>query len=806
MGTLLQDLKYGLRMLIKNPGFTAVAVLTLALGIGANTAIFSVVNAVFLRHLPYKDPHQLVMVWEQNPSKGWYRNIVSAANFVDWRKQNRVFTDMAAISESGFNLTGTNEPEEILGERVTVNLFSLLGVQAAVGRTFLPEEDQPDGPRVVVLSNGLWKRRYGGDRSILGRHIEINNASFRVIGIMPSTFYFSPFGPKAELWLAGLNLRSPHRTDHAYLALARLKPGVSLAQAQSDLDSIARSIERQYPENTGMGVGLVDLREQVVGQTRSVLALLFAAVGLVLLIACANVANLMLSRATAREKEIAIRTALGAGRGRLIRQFLAESGLLAITGGVLGLLLAGWGIDALIALAPPDTPGLEYVRLDARVLGFTLLISLATGILFGFAPALSASKSHVNETLKEGGRSSTGGPSRNRLRSFLVASEFALALVLLTAAGLMIRSLVFLRQVDLGFTPKGLLTMRIALLGSKYKDQAQQSLFFQKLLPQIQSLPGVQSVALSRGIPIYGWAGMDFVTDDHPYPSPAEQPDANYLVISPDYFRTVRIPLLKGRVFTEQDTHESAGVAIVNEALARKYWPGQDPIGKRFKMGRAESKTPWLTVVGVVGNVRTEGQWAEFRPELYVPYTQYPWVLSPRHVLVRAAVNPTGLTAAIQREVGILDKDQPISQIRTMEEVVALPLAQQRFSMVLLGIFAGLALTLAAVGIFGVISYAVAQRTHEIGIRMALGAQRNDVLRLVVGQGLVLVLIGVTVGLAAGFGLTRLMSTLLFGVRPTDPATFAVVSIALTGVALLASYVPARRASKVDPMVALRYE
>lgn len=466
MGTLWQDTRYGVRMLAKNPGFAAVAVITLALGIGANTAIFSVVNAVLLRHLPYQNSDRLVMVWEQNPARGWYENIVSAANFLDWRKQNHVFTQMAAIAEKTFDMTGTEKPEELVGEQVSANLFSLLGARAAMGRTFLPEEDVPDSAGVVILSDGLWRRRYGGDRSIIGRQVELNNESFTVIGTMPPDFYFSPFGPKSELWTAGLNLRSPRRTGHAYRAIGRLKDGVSLAEARSEMDTIARAIESQYPENTGWGVGLVGLQEQVVGRTRTPLTVLFVAVGFVLLIACANVANLLLVRAAAREKEVAIRAALGAGRSRLIQQFLVESTLLASMGGALGFLLASWGIGALVALAPQDTPGLESVRFDARVFAFALLASLATGILFGLAPAFGAARSYSSEALKEG-RSTTASSGRTRLRSFLVASEFALALMLLTGAGLMIRSIVLLQGVDLGFDPKGLLTLRIALLGDR---------------------------------------------------------------------------------------------------------------------------------------------------------------------------------------------------------------------------------------------------------------------------------------------------------------------------------------------------
>jgi len=814
MGTLIQDVRYGLRMLVKNPGFTAVAVITLALGIGANTAVFSVVNAVLLRPLPYKDAGRLVVVWEQNPERGWYRNIVSAANFVDWRKQNHVFTQMAAIDpQRTFNLTGGGEPEEVWGEQVTTNLFSLLGVRPVLGRDFLPEEDKPGGPRVVILSYGVWQRRYGGDASLVGKQISLNNDSYTVVGIMPADFYFPPFWReliRVELWVPGLDLSNPVRTDHADVALARLKPGVSPTQAQAEMDTIARGIQQQYPEDKGWGVGLVALREQAVGDTRPALLVLFGAVGFVLLIACANVANLMLARATTREKEVAIRTALGAKRTRLIRQFLTESLVLAILGGALGLLLAAWSVQILVALSPKGALGLggagvDNVAISGGVLAFTIAAAVATGIAFGVAPALAVSKPDLNQSLKEGGRSSGDGSRRNRLRSALVVWEFALALVLLVGAGLMIKTLVRLGQVDLGFNPQNVLTMRIALLGSRYKEPGAQAEFFKQLLERMKSLPGVRWASVSRGLPVEGWNGMGFVTEENPSPPPNEEPDANYLVIGPDYFRVMGVPLLEGRLFTDQDTNESARVVIVNEKLARKQWPGQDPIGRRLRMD-GNNNSPWLTVVGVVGNVRTQWPFPDFLSELYVPYTQYPWLLFPRHLIVRTVSNPTGLATAIAHEVKALDKDQPVSDIRSLDQLVAEAVAQQRFAMVVLGAFASLALVLAAVGIYGVMAYSVTQRTHEIGLRMALGAQPGDVLSLVVGRGLILTLVGVGAGLAGALALTRFLSSLLYEVRPTDFGTFAAVSLLLIGVALLASYIPARRATKVDPMVALRYE
>jgi putative ABC transport system permease protein len=813
MLTVTQDLKYGLRMLAKNPAFTTVAALTLALGIGANTAIFSIVNAVLLKPLPYQDADCLVMVWEQNPERGWYHNIVSAANFLDWRRQNDVFAQMAAVDpQKAFNLAGTGNPEEVWGERVTTNLFTLLGVRPIMGRDFLPEEDKPGGPRVVILSYGLWQRRYGGDATLVGKQISLNNESYTVVGIMPSRFYFPPFWREwaGELWVPGLDLSNPVRTVHAYIAMARLKPSVSLAKAQAEMDTIAQRIVQQAPDNRGWGVSLMGLREQAVGETRRPLMVLFGAVGFVLLIACANVANLMLARAAARDREIAVRTALGAERGRLIRQFLTESTVLAFLGGTLGLLVAPWVIRVLAAVSGSSALGLwgntplADATVSGGVLAFTTSVTFATGIIAGLAPALGVSTPDLSRSLKEGGRSASEGVHRHRLRSLLVVSEFALALILLAGAGLMIRTLILLGRVDLGFNPRNVLTMRIPLLGPRYRDQRAQAEFFTELLKRVQALPGVRWASVSRGLPVEEWEGWGFVTEDNPSPPPNETPDANYQVVAPDYFRAMGIPLRAGRFFTAQDTQQSARVVIVNEELARKLWPGRDPIGKRLRV--ADPGKPWLTVVGVVGNVRTQWPTPEFFSEFYLPYTQYPWDLAPRHFIVRATSDPTTLAAAIQREVAALDKDQPVSDVRTLEQVAGEAVGPQRFAMILLGAFAALALALAAVGIYGVMAYSVAQRTHEIGIRVALGANRGNVLGMVVRQALELALVGAALGLAGALGLTRLLSSLLYSVRPTDPLTLALVTLVLVGVSAFASYIPARRATKVDPMEALRYE
>jgi putative ABC transport system permease protein len=597
---------------------------------------------------------------------------------------------------------------------------------------------------------------------------------------------------------------------HQYIAVARLKPGVSLAKAQMEMDTIAQGIVQQAPDDKGWGVGLVGLREQAVGETRRPLLVLFGAVGFVLLIACANVANLMLARSAARDREIAIRTALGAERGRLIRLLLTESALLALFGGALGLLGAPWVIRVLAAVSESSALGLwgnvdlADVTVNGGVLAFTMTVTLATGIIAGLAPALSVSALDLNRSLKEGGRSASEGVHRHRLRSLLVVSEFALALILLAGAGLMIRTLILLSRVDLGFNPHNVLSMRIPLLGPGYQEQRAQAEFFAELLERVKTLPGVEWASVSRGLPVEGWSGWGFVTEENPSPPPNEEPDANYQVIGPDYFRVMGVPLRQGRFFTEHDTQQSTRVVIVNEELARKQWPGQGPIGKRLRINMLGK--PWLTVVGVVGNVLTEWPDQEPRSEFYLPYTQYPWDLAPRHFIVRTAMNPTAVAAAIQREVAALDKDQPVSDVRTLEHVVGEAVGPQRFAMILLGAFAALALALASVGIYGVMTYSVSQRTHEIGIRMALGARQTHVLGMVVRQALVLALAGAGLGLAGALGLTRLLSSLLYGVRPTDPLTLALVILALVSVSAFASYIPARRATMVDPMEALRYE
>jgi putative ABC transport system permease protein len=807
LGDLWQDLRYGLRMLVKNPGFTTVAVIALALGIGANSAIFSVVNTVLLRPLPYTDPDRLVMVWEDDTKHGYPRDTPAAANYIDWRDQNQVFEGMAAIANLSFNLTGDGEPERIDGRRVSANLFSLLGVEPYLGRAFLPEEDQPGGHRVVIMSHGLWQRRFGSDMKIIGKPLTLNGESFTVVGVMPPDFRFP--SREDELWvpIAFSSKEAANRGRHYLEVVARTKPGVTLQQAQAEMNTIAARLQQQYPDrNTDLGAAVVPLHEQVVGDIKPALLVLLGAVGFVLLVACANVANLLLARAAGRQKEIAVRVALGASRLRLLRQFLTESILLAALGGGVGLLLSLWGVNLLKAFIPESIAQARAITIDARVLGFTLLVSLLTGLIFGLAPAMQASKFNLNETLKEGGRDSAAGRRGNRIRGLLVIAEVAVSLILLIGAGLLINSFLRLRNVDPGFRADKLLTMRVVLPELKYPDQTRRSAFYTDLVRRIEALPGVRSAAVTNWIPLVRQGdSVGISIEGRPAPAPGKEPIVVTRVISPHYFRTMGIQLLQGRQFDERDRADSAPVVVISETMARRFWPGEDPLGKRLTPGSPESPDDWLTVIGVVKDVRQFELGADPKPQMYLTYTQADF-FAPRHLVVSTDVEPLGLAAAVRGTVWEIDKDQPVSNISTMEDVLSESIARQRFSMLLLGIFATVALVLAAVGIYGVMSYSVAQRTREIGIRMALGAQRSDVLKLAVGQGLKLVSIGVLIGLAGAFILTRVMSSLLFGVSATDPPTLITISLVLISVAVLASYIPARRATKVDPLVALRYE
>ena len=811
MEALWQDLRYGIRMLAKSPGFTAVAVIALALGIGANTAIFSVVNAVLIRSLPFRNPEQLVMVWEKNRPRNRAQNVISAANYLDWRDQNTVFEQMSGVFDYRANLTGVDDPEELPTQVVEANFFDLLGVNASLGRTFVAEEGVAGHDNVVVLGQSLWKRRFGGDPAMIGKTIKLSGQDFTVIGIAPPDFQFliksgSLTGKQAELWMPmTFSPNSRVRRGRFMTAVARIKPGVTLAEAQTEMDGIAANLEKQYVDfNSGWGVNLVPLRTQLVGPIRPALLVLLGAVAFVLLIACANVANLLLARAATRQREIAIRTALGAGRWRVVRQLLTEATVLAALGGAFGLLLAMWGVDLLLALTPKDLLGLRDVGVDYRVLGFTFGVSVLTGVLFGLAPALEASRPNLNESLKEGGRGAVTGGRNHRLRDMFVVAEIALALVLLIGSGLMIRSFARLQSVDPGFDAKNLLTVRVLLPRLRYGEDPPCKAFFKQLTERVQALPGVRSAGTVSYLPITsGGAATIFDIEGRPPLPPGEELVGDVRVVDGGYFGTMGIPLLQGRTFNERELTDESHVVVINETMARDYFPGEDPIGKRVTISMKDENVP-SEIIGVVRDARYIGLDTAVRPMTYWPYPEL--VYSGMTLVVRTEGEPLALAESVRREVLAIDKDQPVADVRTMESWVSDSVSRTRFSAMLLGIFAGVALLLAAVGIFGVMSYAVSERTHEIGVRMALGARTSDVLALVVRQGMVLALVGVGIGLGAAFGLTRVMVSLLFGISATDPITFAAIPVLLALVALLACYLPARRAARVDPMIALRYE
>ena len=807
IGNLGQDLRYGLRMLAKNPAFTAVAVLALALGIGANTAIFSVVNALLLRPLPYKNPDQLVMVWENLSHLGFPKNTPSPANFLDWRRQATVFEGMAAFAIRSYNLTGVGEPERLDGRRVSANLFDLLGVKPIIGRTFVPEEDRP-GTNVVLLSENLWKRRFGGDPGVIGRALTLNNESYTVIGVLPASVRLHASGNwRDQVWvpLAFPAEEAAGRGDHFLKVIARLKLGVTLAQARSEMETIAARLAQEYPKyNMRAGAVVNPLQEEMVGDMKPALLILLGAVAFVLLIACANVANLLLARAAARQKEIALRLALGADRARLTKQLLVESVLLSLLGGVAGVALTYGALQLLTRSIPPNVAQADAIAIDAKVLIFTLLISVVTGLIFGLVPASQASHLDLNDTLKEGGRDSGAGVRGKRLRSSLVIAEVAVSFILLIGAGLLINSFMHLRSLDPGFRADHLLALNVELPEIKYPDTARRVAFFDDVLRRVRALPGVQSVAAAGNLPFtYNGDSTSIAVEGIPDPPPDQWLDVIWRTIGPGYFRTMGIPIVRGREFNEGDTLEKTLGVVVSEQTAQHYWPNDDPIGKRLKVGSTASDAPWRTVIGVAKDVRQNDFIAEPKMQMYFSYKQVKTLVA-NALVVRTAVDPLSLATSVRNAIWAVDKDQPVSNIDSMENIVAGAVARQRFSMLLLAIFAGLALALAAVGIYGVMSYSVAQQTREIGIRMALGAKRSDVLKMTVKEGLKLVAVGLVVGLVAAFLLTRVMASLLFGISATDPITFISISLALLAVALLASYIPALRATRVDPLIALR--
>jgi putative ABC transport system permease protein len=802
-----QDLRYALRGLRKQRAFTAVAVITLALGIGANTAIFTVINTILLRPLPYESPDQLVVLTETVSDR---LAGVSYQNFVDWRSQNTVFENITALRpRESFNLTGAGESERLQGRLVSANFLSTLGIKPIRGRDFLAEDDQPSATPVALISHALWQRRFGASEDIIGKQLTLNGQQYSVIGITPPDFRFGaeadisvPIGLSAERF----KLRGK---DPGISAFARLRQNTSIDNANAELNTIAARLEQQYPDtNTGRRVRIESLRESVVGDIRPTLLTLLGAVGFVLLIACANVANLLLTRSAGRQREMAIRTALGAGRMRILRQLFTESMVLALAGGVVGLLLAIWGTSVLASYIPEGIPRMSELSVDVRVLVFTFGAALVTGVFFGLAPALQSAKTNLTETLKEGERNSS--PSHNRAGKLLVISEVALTLVLLVGAGLLVKSFWRLSQVNPGFDPQNVLAMQISI-NTRPDEGPRVDNFLTGLQQHVRQLPGVQSVSVSNGLPFEGANFPPIVLEGNPAPPAGQDPSGLLYIVSPDYFKTMGIDLVRGRLFSTEDRKDTPLVAIVDEVFARQYFPSEDPIGKRFKLNTPDADS--REIIGIVRHVEhssLEGRTTN-TPEFYFNFDQLPLATLPRYVrrvnlLVRTTVEPLSLAGPVRNQIAALDKDQAVFNVRTMEQALAQSVAARRFSMILLAVFALLALTLAAVGIYGVISYSVAQRTREVGIRMALGARTIDVLNLVVRDGLKLVLTGIVVGLAGALLLTRLMTTLLFGVTATDTVTYVTVALGLIIVALIACCIPARRATKVDPLVALRFE
>ena len=812
METLFKDIRYAARSLLNHPGFSVIAVITLALGIGANTAMFSVINAVLVRPLPYHEPQRLVTIWEESPGRGLFQMPVSFANLRDWIEQNHTFDQISAYTFTNNNLIGAGEPVRLGSVRVSSNLFPLIGAAPQLGRAFLPEEDKEGANKVVILSHALWKNRFGSDSSIVGRSLTLDNQSYTVVGVMSAGFQFPVgFGYMGKVLNDPIDLYIPlaattdesRRGSYSFFALGRLKPDVTIDQARAEMTTIESRLEQQYPgENTGIGISLIPTQEQTVKEIRPALLVLLGAVACLLLIACANVANLMLARTASRQKEITIRSALGASRLRVVSLLLSESLVLSLVGGLLGLLLAVWGTKALTALAPDNIPRVNEIGVDAQVFGFALAVSLVTGIVFGLMPALHAARPDLNESLKEGSRGSMESSFGKRTRSVLVAVEVALSLMLLIGAGLMIKSFSRLQQMNLGFNPDNVLAVDLELPDSTYPKDHQRTAFFQEAIVGLESLPGVTSAAATSGLPLtLNISGSDFRIEGRPEPEAGKEMIIQTRSVSPAYFGTLGIPLLKGRDFSDRDNSDAPAAAIINAELARVYFPNEDPIDKRISFDDRQS---WISIVGIVGDVKQLGLDSSTNPEVYFPFAQ---VTEPSMtVVIRTVSSPLSVVSAVKNQIQTIDKNLPIDDAKTMEQLLAESSSGRRFNMLLLTLFAVLAVILAVVGIYGVMSYSVTQRTHEIGIRMAVGAQPLDVLRIVIGQGMLWALIGVAFGLVGAFALTRLMTTMLFGVEATDPVTFISLSVLLIGVGLVACYLPARRASKVDPLVALRHE
>jgi putative ABC transport system permease protein len=813
MEAFWQDIRYGARMLVKAPSFSIVATIALALGIGANTAIFSVVNAVLLRPLPFADSAQLMTVWETDSTRGYTRGTASYPNFADWRDQNHVFEHMSSYYTNDFVLTGRGEPARVQGAVVNADLFPLLRATPMMGRAFLSEEDNPgNAGRVVLLSQQLFQKRFGSDPNVINRSMVLDGKNYTIVGVMPAAFQFPIQNAPVELWTTvavdreGAEPVASERGAHYMKVIARLKPGVTRDEAQAEMTSISARLEQQYPDKDLHKSSRVEpMLEGMVGDIRPALLILLGAVGCVLLIACANVANLLLARATMRHKEMAIRSALGASRIRVVRQLLTESVMLSLAGGVLGLGMAVWWSDLLVTLGKENIPRALQVGLDWRVLGFTLLVSIGTGIIFGLMPALHSSKTELTESLKEGSRGSSEGGRRNRIRGMLVVSELAIAVILLVGAGLLIQSLWRLQHVSPGFQSQNLLTFVVGIPEVKYPVE-KQAQFYRDLTTRIQSLPGVRSASSVIPLPLSGdLFRISFETEGRPV-AKGEEPSADFFAINDGYFKTLGVPIIKGRDFNERDSEKAPPVIIVNQSFAEKFFPGEDAVGKRIRPGISTSKLePQMReIVGVVGDVRNRNLSSELRPGYFIPMSQIPF--NQMTVIARTTNDPHTLITAVQNEVHSMDPEVPVFNVKTMDEHISATVAAPRFNTTLLAIFAAVALILTIVGLYGVMSYAVAQRTNEIGIRMALGARIASILGLVFKQAIVLVLIGEAIGLAGAFALTRIISSLLFGVTPTDLTTYVAVALILGAVALLATLLPARRATKVDPLVALRYE
>jgi predicted permease len=800
------DIRYALRNLLRRPTFTLIAVVTLALGIGANTAIFSAINALLLKPLPFPELDRVVAVWDKLPSRGVMHNEVTVANYLDWQSQTQSFDQLALYRWWSANLTGIDPPERIQGFLVTANFLDVTGIKPIMGRNFSPEENQPGKDQVAIITHSLWQRRFGGDPNILNKTITVNSVVRTVVGVMPERFNY-PKGAEVYAPIQMTPELMKSRGSHGYYVIGRLKSGSSIQSAQAEIDNIMARLEQQFPEtNKGWGSTVFPIVADTVRMYDTALWVMMAAVGFVLLIACANVANLMLARASGRQREIAVRAALGASRWRIVRQLLTESVIVALIGGGLGILIGFWGIDALRAGNPGDAAkyaaGWYQLGINPTVLLFTLGLSVVSGLVFGLAPALQVSKPNLNNSLKEGTRGTSS--ASHRLRSSLVVFEVALSLVLLVGAGLLFRSFLSLLKTDPGFNPENVLTMNLVLPRAKYKDEPAVAAFYNDLVQRVKAQPGVESAAFVNYLPLGGANSSDsYLVEGEPEPAPGQEHDGRYRVATPDYFRTMDISIVRGRAFTEQDKAGAPPVVIVNETLARQHWPGQDPLGKRLRFYGPLERAPWMQVVGVIKDVKHELN-IPVEPEYYLPHAQDSW--NAMVLVARTTVDPASLSAALRQQVWAIDKDQPVFDVKTMQEVRSTSVALYSFSSVMLAIFAGVALVLAAVGIYGVMAFAVTQRTQEIGIRMALGARSADVLKLVVTHGMKLALLGMAIGLAGSWALTRFIGKLLVGVQPTDLLTFSLVSVCLLVAAFVACYLPARRATKVDPLIALRYE